>query len=148
MFLPSLFSPFGCSYRVLLLTFEQIPMQLCTDKDLFPMSSGVSEWVSERANEWSHRSKASSAERTNEWAVRVNERADERMARWSMHWFNSRSTQRAFIVLSQLDDYRKKKSGNNTTWRNMVFGYFRGQVAVPAMCIIIIIIIVYYCMYM
>ena len=81
------------------------------DKNLFPKSSGVSDWVGERANErsgareWSKRvsehsgvqaqrsaSKASSAEQANKWAARANERAEKRMARYSTRRFQIVST--------------------------------------------------------
>ena len=63
------------------------------DKNLFPMSSGVSEWASQRTNkcngarEWRKQYGASSEEQANEWAVYVNEWADKRMAQYSTRLF-------------------------------------------------------------
>ena len=58
------------------------------DKNLFPMSSGVSsERASERMSAAERASEASSAERANEWAVRANERLNERVAQ-SLHLYS------------------------------------------------------------
>ena len=46
------------------------------------MSSGASEWASERMSAAKRASEASNVEQVNEWAVRVNERAYERMAQY------------------------------------------------------------------
>ena len=44
------------------------------------MSSGASEWASERMSAAECVSEASSAEQVNEWAMRTKEQAEERMA--------------------------------------------------------------------
>ena len=67
------------------------------DKNLFPMSSGASEWASKRADEWAQRSLRV------KWAVwhkrrsslRANERANKWMAWYSMRWFHSHSSHSA-----------------------------------------------------
>ena len=50
------------------------------DKNLFPMSSGASEWASERMSAVERASETSSTGQAKEWAVLANERAEERMA--------------------------------------------------------------------